>query len=236
MRLKLLSPCLTLLGIFSLVHSYGQNSATKPAGQLQKIYEQFSPNVILSGQLYLERYLAKTGHAMHKDSNFNSESLTYDGIYYSGVKLSYDTFLDEVVVFLSTENASSRIMIDKTRASSFTIAGDQFVYFEDSIAGDGPFQVLHQSESVLLFAKRTTVKKADYNNRYRNRNSLDPADQIYIKNDAGTHLVKKKKEVLRAMENDPVFQDYKKRKKKIALYRGTFEPQLITLLSQYENE
>ena len=235
MRLKLLSSFLIPLGVFLSGTTYGQ-SPIVPASGLPEIYAQFSPNVILTGQLYLERYLAKTGHAMHKDSNFNSESLTYDGITYSDVKLSYDTFLDQLVVFQSTENASSRIIIDKTRASSFTISGDQFAYFEDSIAGNGPFQILYQSERVLLFVKRITVKKADYTNRYRNRNSLDPVDQIFIKNESGTHLVKKRKEVLRAMENDPVFQEYKKRKKKIALYRGTFEPQLITLISQYETK
>lgn len=235
MRSKLLY-CLVVFGAVSIETCTSQTSETKPADKLQEVYQQYSPNMTLTGNLYLERYLAKTGHAMHKDSNYNSEELTYDGISYTDIKLSYDTFLDELVVFQSTEDASSRIIIDKTRASSFTIAGDQFLYFEDSIAGKGPFHILYQSERVLLFAKRITVKKADYTNRYRNRNSLDPVDILYIMNASGTHPVKKRKEVLRAMASDEAFQDFKKRKKKITLYRGTFEPQLITLISQYESQ
>jgi hypothetical protein len=113
---------------------------------------------IYAGPEYKQYYVSTGNPGNPFFSNTKPESITYNGIRYTGITFIYDTFLDEIIV----SNPDNKwIYINKDKVTGFSLGGHQFELMNSrSDIEKGFYEILFRTESISLIARWSKAFKA----------------------------------------------------------------------------
>ena len=113
---------------------------------------------IFTGPEYTQYYVDKGNPGNPFFSNTQPESITYDGVRYTGITFIYDTFLDEIIV----ANPDNKwIAVNKARITSFSLGGHRFELINNrKDITPGFFEILYKDDHLSLIARWSKAFKA----------------------------------------------------------------------------
>lgn len=150
---------------------------------------------------YLVRF--DKGHPYFFSPVPGTGSVTYDGIFYDSVLITYDEIKDVVII----ASGINRLQLATEKVVSFSIFNADFIKISkdsssDALIKSGFYQVLYKG-NVWLLTKQIKTIREDLSGIQIMR-MIDEQDYYYIQKDGRYYLVNKKKNLLK------VFSDRKK--------------------------
>ncbi|WP_276497569.1 hypothetical protein [Pontibacter litorisediminis] len=174
------------------------------------------------------------GHQYFKSKTYTAGAVQYEGVWHEEVPLLYDVIIDEVITMHRTSGYALKLV--KPKVKSFVLNGETFLNMRiDSTLGSPAqpsFYGLLYDGNIKVFARRhkeaqERVSPDGFEGEYRN------ADRYYLYKDGVYHQVRKKRSVLK------VLQDEKKQLRKFIRenrlkFRKQQEESIVKVAQQYD--
>lgn len=148
---------------------------------------------------YAKRYAVRTGHPFFEWPEVQAGSVYYNEHLFSGVRLAYDTVLDQLVLMPPNSPLTLRLLSEQVQ--SFTIQGHRFIRLvADSASAKvihtGFYEVLLDSSAVQVLAKRTKRLQEHINQRVVEA-EFSEADKVVLKKDGRYYAIGSRASVVR---------------------------------------
>ena len=194
-------------------------------------------SMVYTGSGYYGPYNGIRGHQYFIDDYWEQGSLIYDGHAFDSIFLKYDVYRDLLIIENFNSNGFlSPIQLYSPKVSSFDLMGYYFIRLEkDTISNirAGFYNQMYKSKDMEVLVKR---RKEIINSNEINsiREEFTIKDRYYIKKNGMFYRVKKKRSVLKVLE------DQKKEIKRFIRknnFRFKFRPdnQLVEVVKYYDS-
>ena len=203
----------------------------------EAIYAQsFDPEQALkNGKQYGYFYPSSEGrHFMHDAEG----SIHYDGNWYHDVDLYYDMY-NQLVLVRNYQGGGRQYLIPRQDyIKAFEMEGQRFDFFRhppDSSMTPGFYAELFNRKGTRLFVKRN--RELDQNRSRRpgdKRTRFVLADEHYLLDSTGAHIISNKKELFEAMGNNPgLLAHIKSRRIRLRPKESLFTEQIVSILDHF---
>ena len=200
--------------------------------------EELSRNsFVYNGKSYFDEFDYVQGHQFFLEDYWEVGNIVFQGQRFDSIQMMYDTHRDLLIVEnYNSDGYLSPITLNGEQVSSFDILEHHFIRVKgDSLSNfkEGYYDLMYESDrmQVLVQRRKEIVKNTETNSireEFRERN------RYYIRKDGQYFQVKKKKSVLKALE------DHKKAVKTFMrqnplYYGGLPEYHFVQIVKYYES-
>jgi hypothetical protein len=163
--------CIVLLSLSSVKITFAQTSISDSAfyrsaqsNLIQLYIDSVKENLRLyNGTEFTAAYRSSAGHPFFEYAEAQKGDIEYDGIYYPGVRLSYDLTRDEIIFVTPSDNLNIKLISQKV--SWFSLQEHQFINIqEDSNAvdfpGNGFYELAYEGTWSVLVKRKKNLEQS----------------------------------------------------------------------------
>ena len=196
--------CIVLLSLSSVKITFAQTSISDSVfyrsaqnNLIQLYIDSVKENLRLyNGTEFTAAYRSSAGHPFFENSEPQQGDIFYDGIYYPGVRLSYDLTRDEIIFVTPVNNLNIKLIPDKV--NWFSLQNHLFIYIhEDSntvnFRGNG-FYELSYNGIYSVWVKRK--KYLDQSSREENVSKFVQVSNYYVRKNDIYYTIDSKRSLL----------------------------------------
>jgi hypothetical protein len=228
------------VGLIADTNAQQRNDSLIRQSSINNVVQFYYKSVGLQAHLYngpLYDYYPKVfteGFPYFKSNLSTTGSVSYDGLHYDSILMTYDLVGDELIIFHPVGNFPINLI--KNKVDSFSLYGHSFIHIKtDSqsvLPGNGFFDQLYSSPAITFLAKRRkSIQEMGTSSTIETK--VHQKTTYYISKKGVAHVIRNKNSVLNLMkERKSELQQYIKRNS--IRFKKNFEADVLSTVKYYD--